>query len=399
LVFAGLNSSSLAAQVTDPFFAQTHFAEWSAEPPVEQIPWKLRIGNTNLSTYQRISSHYLIDVDGRFFKHRTDSVDLVVMIQVRDSSGRIYQVHTVRSFDGAIPAQKKGAYFYWRAFILPGDYDIAVAMYDTSTGKHNFARQKLHVEPLNKDPLPEAWRDLPSLEFLQLSDKPPDSFYHPEVMGRLHLPLTPRRPVRVEILANLTGTGWSQVSHGAYGFNLVSLLPMVKAFSQMRIQGGTVNVELFDLIRRRNAFQQDNAGDLDWPRLKAAVTASDPTTVDVHALEDIPHSAAFLRKEVAARIQSGNAAPDAPVVLVLISTAALFDKLNDINDTILPGECNCAVYYIRYNPLNLTFHQLLPDFDNVKKVLKPLPIRTRVAKTPLDLRQIMAEIMDEIATI
>ena len=34
-------------------------------------------------------------------------------------------------------------------------------------------------------------------------------------------------------------------------------------------------------------------------------TAADPTTVDVHSLQDVKHTAAFLRKEVAQRIESG----------------------------------------------------------------------------------------------
>ena len=398
-VVLGSHSSFLAAQINDPFFAQTKFSQWAAEGPVEQIPWKLRVGRAELSTFQRVLSHYLIDVDGRYFKHRPDSGELVAMIQVLDSAGRVYQIHSSQTLDSAAPDLKHGMYFYWRAFILPGDYDVMVALYDTSTAKHNFLRQKLHVEPLSKDPLPESWSGLPTIEFLELAAKPPDSFFHPEVKGRLYLPLTARRPVRVEILANLTGTGWSEKSHGAYLFNLASLLPMVKAFSQIEIQSGVVNVDLFDLIRRKIAFHEDDARDLDWPRLKSAVQAADPAKVDVQALGDDRHAAAFLRKEVAARIESGAGPSGARVVLVLISTAALFEKLDDINDTVLPGDCGCVAYYIRYNPINLSFHQVLYDFDNVQKVLKPLPIRTRVANTPLDLRRTMAEIMDEISAM
>ena len=42
-------------------------------------------------------------------------------------------------------------------------------------------------------------------------DKQPDSFFHPEISTRLSLPLITRQPVRVEVLANLTGTGRASV--------------------------------------------------------------------------------------------------------------------------------------------------------------------------------------------
>jgi hypothetical protein len=57
------------------------------------------------------------------------------------------------------------------------------------------------------------------------------------------------------------------------------------------------------------------------------------------------------------------------------------------------------VYYIRYNPLALRFHGAYSDFDNVKKVLKPLSIRAHVAQTTQDLRRILAEIMDDISKL
>jgi hypothetical protein len=389
----------LRAQQPDRFFAATDFAQWAAQGAVEQIPWQLRVHARGLTIHQRIVSQCVIDIGGRYFKQRSESGDLIAMIQVTDSAGHIYQDHNVQFVDRKNPKAKNGAFFAWHAFMLPGDYDVILALYDKGAGKRSFGTRKLRVESLNKDPLPDAWSDLPAVELLPVAPKAPDSYFLPEIVGRLRLPLAPRRPVRVELLANLTGTGRAMVSHTAYNFNLSSLLPILKTFSQVEVRGGALNIEVLDLIRRQVAFEQENAHDLDWPRLKGAVTDADPTKVDVHALQDIKHTAAFLRQEVARRIAKGAGPPDALPVLILISSSAFFDSLNDVNDTLIPSECGCVVYYIRYNPFVLRYHFAYSDYDNVKKVLKPLPVRAHIAESAQDLRRIMAEIMDDISKL
>lgn len=397
-VLAGLKGA-VFGQRLDPFFAETEFALWSRQVPVEEIPWKLQMESGGLTVYQRIVGHFIIDVDGRYLKRRPGSGDLIALIQVTDSAGHVHQNHSALYVEKNTPNLKYKTYFVWHVFLLPGDYDVELAVYDKLTRKHSFAKRILRIEPLSKDPMPDLWNDLPTVEFLKAKSKEIDSIFQPETVGRLRLAVIPRRPLRVELLANLTGTGRAMVSHSAYNFNLGSLLPIVKTFSQMEVRGGALNIEILDLVHRQIAFQQEAAGDLDWPRLKAAVTSADPATVDVHSLQDVKHTAAFLRKEVAQRIESGAGPGDALPVLVLVSSAAFFENLDDTQDTLLPATCNCAVYYIRYNPFALRFRAPAIDFDNVRKVLKPLPVRMLVAGSPQDLRRIMAQIMDEISKL
>ena len=230
-------------------------------------------------------------------------------------------------------------------------------------------------------------------------DKQPDSLFHPEISTRLSLPLVTRRPLRVEVLANLTGTGRAMVSHNAYNFNLTSLLPILKTFSQIEVRNGALNIEVLDLIRRQVAFQQQDVHILDWPTLSAAVTRADPSTVDVRALQDVKHTALFLRREVAARIEADIHETGTPPVLILISGSAFFQALDDIHDTALSRDCGCLVHYIHYNPVGMRYHLSRADFDNVKKVLKPLEIHTHFAQSPEDLRRIMAEILAAVSEL
>ncbi len=178
---------------------------------------------------------------------------------------------------------------------------------------------------------------------------------------------------------------------------MASLLPILKTFSQIEVRDGVFNLEVLDLMRQRQAFRQEDARKLDWPGLKAAVLAADPTTIDIRSLADARHMASFLRDEVARRIGPPAKSEDALPVLILVSSSASFESLADITETPLPAACDCLVYYIRYNPFALRYRRANGDFDNVKKVLKPLQVRGHVANSPEDLRRIMAEIMEEIS--
>ena len=384
------------AQRPDPFFNQTQFAQWAGAGLQEEVPWKIHTESIGLNVYQRLTGVVVAQIEGRYLKQRTLPGDLIAQLQLTDRDGRVYRDHLILAVDGHKQDVSNGAYFVWRFFVLPGQYDLVLTLMDKTNGKRNYAHRTLRVEGLNKDPLPEAWRDLPTVEFLRVED-PPDSYYHPESWSRLRLPLISQHPVRIEVLANLTGTGRAMVSHRAYDFNLTSLLPILKTFSQMEVQNGVLNFEVLDLVRRQVSFEQDDARNLDWPRLKEAVTRADPTKIDVHALQDVKHTAAFMRQEVARRLGDGKDNQDATPVLVVISSAAFFDSFDDINDTLLPKECNCAVYYIRYSPVGMRRRMSPVEFDNVKKVLKPLPVRRHYAETPEDLRRIMAEIIGDVA--
>lgn len=132
-------------------------------------------------------------------------------------------------------------------------------------------------------------------------------------------------------------------------------------------------------------------------RVARLANGADPTKLDVKALEDVRHTAAFLRSEIARRIQPGAETGNVLQVLIFISSSDFFDSLADLSEISLPAECDCLVYYLRYSPIALHYRFSPAEFDNVRRVLKPLKIRTHVAESPADLRKILAQILDEIS--
>src|SRR5262249_44319056 len=155
------------------------------------------------------------------------------------------------------------------AFVRPGDYRVAVVIFDSRTGEHGSAQRTLRVNPLKNDPLPTAWQTLPPVEFVPPAESP-DDLFAPGITGRLNLPLESRRPLRIEVLMNASPTvsGHTSQIGEVNSRSIQDLLPALKVLSQVAVRNGELNVSLLDLTRRRVVFEQEKLGVLDWPKLR-----------------------------------------------------------------------------------------------------------------------------------
>jgi hypothetical protein len=399
----GLSTSLLGQNgASDPLFARVPFQQWLAEGPRQQIPWKVILWPERLSSHQRLLSYVEILLSGKVLAERPGQGRLVALVQFTDGTGRVYQNDGSVQVEGVNPGVKnpglkeKDAYFAWGAFVLPGDYKVTLALYDRETGEHNLLQRNLRVAPLKNDPLPDAWRDLPNVEFMERAEKAYSS-YHPEIHGRLHLPLATQRPVQIEVLVNLTPSEILTGSYRAYNFNLRALIPILKTLSQMDVPNGIINLATLDLTRQQVSFEQSavNANQLDWSHLREAVAAADPNTIDVHSLQDRKYNAAFLRDELARRIalHSEDQAGDPVRVFILLTSPVAFTAHNGLSQIELPRDCNCLIYHVRYN----WWLSRMAAFDDIDKVLKPLRLRKFSASSPLQVRKALATMLAEIS--
>ena len=135
---------------------------------------------------------------------------------------------------------------------------------------------------------------------------PPDSWYIPYVNARLQLPVATRRPIRVEVLMNASPSGPSRgLNTGtANSRNLANLVPALKVFSQMEVAGGSLHITLLDISNRRVIFEQDAVRQLDWTRLRDALTDADPNKIDVKSLEHREQNASYFLQQVRERLGS-----------------------------------------------------------------------------------------------
>jgi hypothetical protein len=410
----------------DPAFAKVPFDQWFAGGEQAQIRWTARVSQPQLSSHQRLLAQVELQLDGADIAKRRGKGLLVMFVQLNDEEGLAYQNHGTIDLEKIEEGIKSQYLSYTQsAFVLPGDYRISLAIFDTVTGEHSVRREKLHVSPLKNDRLPDAWRDLPPVEFVP-NIEPPDSWYLPMMTGRLHLPVETRHPARIEVLVNLTPSERISGPQSIQHRNLDNLIPALKAISQVDFGNAPLHVCLLDLSRRRVIFHQDDKRELDWPRIRDSLSEADPGTIDVKSLEERRHNAGFFVTEVSRRIGADPkiSPPDMPGllrVLIILSSPMEFESGEDLQPIRVGPTPDCRVFYIRYQartvrpsapvqpnrgrrsrsgyPGSSLPVRPIPtaQIDQLEPTLKPLAPRLFDVETPEQFRKALATVLAEIS--
>jgi len=418
--------------VPDPVFDRIPFEQWLRGGEDTRIRWSAEVLPAHLGVHQRLSVVLSVRVDGSEFVKRSGPGQLVVFMEIRDHDDHAFRTHRALHFEEVKnPGSLATVNFEQYAFVVPGDYQVAAAVYDTGSREHALKRIKLHVPDVPHDPLPDAWRSLPEVEFLTFTE-PPDSWYLPEISSRLNLPVPNERPVRVEVVVNESPTEATRRAGRTTRRSMGNLIPALKVLSQMDIKNGSINVTLLDLERRKVSFNQEEAGKLDWTRLRAALLDNDPNQIDVHALENHEQNAQFFVSEIRKRLESTEANGDVPLgltadpacVLIVLSGPMAFPKGQDLRQIEATPEPGTRVFYIRYNPPlpvgpggppmygpqargriapppNVAYgvRGSAATEDSLARTLKPLAPRTFDVTTPMEFRGALAAIMSEISRL
>lgn len=398
-------------------------AAWAAQQPAEawqthveksDIRWTPAISPVILSRFQRLWARIDIRVDGQEFADRKRKRQLVTWVELTDSRGNAHSAYgkiDLQKFSQT-PSVRQVAYGI-DVFLLPDTYRVTLAVIEPSTGKYSLTRRTLRVSPIRGDPLEDAWRDLPPVEFLTLPD-PPDLWFLPEDDSRLHLPLENRRPVRVEIVVNTSPSEHSHRPERSREVAMQTVLPLVKAVSQIGLAHGSVNVTFLDISRHRLAFRQEGVREVDWPGLKAALARDNPNEIDVAELKERNRSAQFFLGEIARRLDP---APEVRVAIIL--SAPLAFAAPQQTESPAPLDPDAHLFYIRLRaPIRAatgggppeargrwTTPPRIPTMavpsplgdDELDRMLKAWRPRRFDVSTPMEQRKALAEIMRAIA--
>ena len=189
----------------DKAFSIVPFDRWMAEGEQAHFRWVIRVPPPVLSSHQRLRARIEIQVDGAELVKRRGKGQLVALVQISDSGGRVYQSHGALTLRDVKEEEAKtvDVIYTQEAFMVPGDYALFRWSYsDTATKRNtNVAKRSLRVAPIHNDPLEDVWMDLPPVEFIPSADTP-DVWFGPAVKGRLHLPVETKRPVEIHVLVN-----------------------------------------------------------------------------------------------------------------------------------------------------------------------------------------------------
>lgn len=409
----------------DPVFRKIPFDEWLKGSQDAHLRFTLRAMPARLSIHQRMTVMLAIHVDGSEFVKRPASGQIVVFLEIRDHDNRVYETHRALTLEEMKkPSDLAEVHFEQTTFMRPGDYQVAAAVYDVLSKEHSLKQMKLHVPDVPRDPLPGAWRDLPPVEFVPVSD-PPERWYLPEITSRLYLPVNTGKPVRIEVVVNESPTEIAMRRTGRTSTrNMGNLVPALKAISQMTVQNGSLNVTLLDLERRKVSFSQEEVKTLDWERLKAALVENDPNKIDVHALENHEQNAQFFVSEIRKRLERTETNGDVPLgleaepkkVLIVLSGPMAFPRGQDLRPIEAAPEPGTRVFYVRYfpprpglvvGPPSMGRRGLGPPMpapplgpsteDSLARTLKPLAPRVFDVTNPMEFRSALAGIIGEIS--
>jgi hypothetical protein len=409
LVFALASASGLSARDgSDPVFATVPFDQWLEQKQQTPIHWTLSISAPALSAHQRLSVILNARVDGAELARRRGKGKLLVLAQLTDGKNRTWENHVETDLEHVEEGIKHNNIIFSQSFFaLPGHYRVAVAVFDTASGEHNIIQRTLYVAPLKNDPLPDLWRDLPSVEFFT-PERVPDRWFLPSVEGRLSLPVETRHPAEVSLLVNLTPAERFASSSRVQNRNLGALLPSTKVLSEVAWHNAKFSIELLDLSRRRVAFRQDDMQLLRWADARGSLTEANASTIDVKALANRRFDADFFLDQIAQKIQAPAAPGKSSRVVIIFSAAVFFEPGVAMHPMGMSAPPDATVFYVRFpqaqsvprlpdNPdLIPAPRPLLPE-DQLEPLLRPLSPRLFDVTTPQEFRRALAAILAEIA--
>jgi hypothetical protein len=380
----------------DPWFTRVPFEKWLSEGERADIPWSADILPAQLSLHQRLMLRVVIRLHGRELEERRGAGEFVTLVQYTDGAGRIWQNHTTLDLAKLPPGtgvQQLAIAQY--AYVLPGDYSLAIAVCDSATLEHGLIVRQVHAAPLAIDPLPKAWTGLPAVDFIPPTPEPPDVWYLPGVEGRLKLPVATRRPVHLHLLVNMTPSSELAGSISAMQRNMNAVIPIMKAFSQIDLGNGRMDAALLDLTHLRVAFEQSDAGRLNWDRMRKVFLDVKPGIVDTHSLENRRKIVTFFRNElVRLLLPVGPGSEEAPIPIVIVLSGPAFLEDQEPGGPVqLPGNPDHRVFYIRYHGLPA------PQKDDLQRSVEPFNARVYDAASNEQVREILASVLDQISKL
>ncbi|HJZ63327.1 MAG TPA: hypothetical protein VKD70_03345 [Candidatus Acidoferrum sp.] len=420
LIFFSILPSISVAQTdeTKSLFQAVPFNQWVTEGPKEELPWRTWVSSPELSLHQRMLVRFEVQLEGReVLKRCCDgrAVALLEIIDFRGQSFRNYAVENIRQARADL--SQAVVVLSWDVFLLPGDYQVAMALYYSGQAGHSLLLKKLAVSPPKNDPLPEAWRGLSTVEFCDPQPEGLDEFLLPRIEGQLNLPVNNQRPIRVEIFENLTPYTAELRTPLWYHERLRVYLPILKSLAQLKMRNGSLNLATMDFARSRLTFEQRDIpdGHLDLTRLKDSLAGNATSRVDVHDIRKPDHYGKFFAQEISERLDMASRTNVSQVnrplhVLIIVSgdmalgAAPIAPRPNG-DALVFYLRCDFAPVGVFHGPVNsnLPYAWQISSLkaeqldDGIGKALKNLKPHSYTVNSAESVRKAMAAIISELS--
>jgi hypothetical protein len=368
-------------------------SDWLNAGDHEDVRWDFHVREAILRVDQRLEVSYTVRIAAKDLNRTGKEHELFLVSRVSSPDGEwLHEPSILRhTLEGELPKNAQ-AEFLVRVVMQPGEYLLWVTLYDRKTGKHNVAKHRVRVPELRGDPLPDLYRQTPLVEF-PLDSEENDSNAIKFVNSRLYLPVHNRRPLHVELISMLSPPEqWAGRARVLRTHNDTTV-GALSALSQLNLSGGSLSITGLDLMRRQIIFEQQTDTGLKWQSFLEAMKKAQSLDISTDALQGSKNNGAFFRDVLSQRIVSGPEDSDGMRVIIVVTSAQLFESGSDLRPLQIEGDCNCRVYYLRFR-LNVN-----DVFDQLEKLMKPLRPRTFNLMSALDLRKAIAEIVEDLGRL
>ena len=384
LLLVGGLLAATPAGFHDPLFDKLQFDKWVGKGD-SRIRWSVEVPPPELSTHQRLMIRVVTKIDGRELEKRRGEGAFYALLQITDPAGVVWQNHTPIDLAALQPGVQNQEFFITHyAFVLPGDYTLAIAVCDGKTLEHSTTLRRVHVAPVKDDPLPQAFDGLPAVEYIPPTEGNPDVWFIPGIETKLNLTLPTRRRLDLQLVVNTTPSERSMGSASALRRNMALAIPAMKVLSGLRIPNGTMNVALLDLEKHVVPYEDKSGDPVDWYRMSRVFSQTNPAVVDAKTLANEWKIRGYFMEEMQRRLDAP--LPDGAVrVVIVLSGPAFFEDPNRIIYEIPTHDPARQLYYIRLRTLPVR----MPPRN--RPGMRPVPQRPTIVNIPMgtdDLQKI-----------
>ena len=374
---------------------------WLAGADRTDIPWRVVILPAQLQLHQRLAFSLRVDVPYKLLAQSGAQHDLLLVARVAAPDGRWHESAgvTAHRLEEELPDNAIVS-FTLQAQVLPGDYSVGVVLYDRATRLRSVTRRPLHVPPLLKDPLPEAWKHLPAVEFIDPPDAPPAR--RTAALSRLWLPVRAAHPLEIELLVNFSSSEQFAGRRRVDRFNVDVMTALLYVLGQMENSGGTLRATGVDLLRRNVIFEGRRVTDPGWSQVFADLARLDAGVIAAGEIIGRHGNPAFFREVFASRAaeicgnasastrQPNSSAAQPRRVLIVVSSGILFSPGADLTPIRPLAGCDLRVLHLRYqiNRSNL--------WDKIAKLLRAFRPQRFEAQSPETFRSALAALLAEL---
>jgi hypothetical protein len=365
-------------------------SDWLNAGNHAEVPWDIRVRPPYLRIDQRLEVSYSARISSKDLNRSGDDHELFLVSRISSPEGEwLNEPRIVRHMLSGELANHLDLQFLMRVVVQPGDYVLWITLYDRKTGKHNVAKRRLRVSELRGDPLPDLYRRMPLVEFPDISDSDKEDLGF--LTGQLNLPVRNKHPLQVELISMLSPpeqwTGRSRIVR-VHNDDTIGAL---SALSQLDLAEGSLSITGLDLVRRQVIFEQRELDNLQWTSFVQAMKKAQSPDVSTKDLQESKNNGAFFREILNRRITAPSSETEGMRVMIVVTSARMFESGSDLRPLQVEGDCNCRVYYLRFR-LNVN-----DVFDQLEKLMKPLRPRVFNLISPRDLRKAIAQIVDDLA--